>query len=70
MIYHIANKNDIEKAFENGYYQTDSLTTEGFIHCSTKEEVVNTANRVFKNADNLFLLELNERTIALQFNTP
>ena len=66
MIYHIANKNDIEKAFENGYYQTDSLTTEGFIHCSTKEEVVNTANRVFKNADNLFLLELDESKIAAE----
>ena len=63
-IFHIATKEDLVKAFEKGFYEVESLFTEGFIHCSTKEEVVNTANRRFKGKKQLTLLELNEIEIS------
>lgn len=63
-IYHIATKEDLEKASQAGFYVVESLFTEGFIHCSTLEEVVNTANRRFKGKADLVLLQLNEAAIA------
>jgi uncharacterized protein (DUF952 family) len=63
-IYHIAAKEDLNKAKRAGYYVVESLISEGFIHCSTNEEVVNTANRRFKSIGNLCLLELAEDVIA------
>ncbi len=62
-IYHIALEKDLIKAMKIGYYQADSLISEGFLHCSTLEELINTANRIFKNQRNLFLLELESTQI-------
>lgn len=61
--YHIATKNDVEKAIQNGFYVTESLSTEGFIHCSTREEVIPTANRRFRGQRELILLELEVQKI-------
>ncbi len=55
-IYHIAEKEHLEKALLTGFYSVPSLISEGFIHCSTKEEVVNTANRRFKGFEKLTAL--------------
>ena len=63
-IYHIAERQVIEKARQIGFYQVESLFTEGFIHCSTETEVVNTANRRFLNRKDLLLLCMDESQIA------
>jgi uncharacterized protein (DUF952 family) len=34
----------------------DSLSTEGFIHCSTKEQILGTANAFFKGKMDLMIL--------------
>ena len=55
-IYHIAIKNNWEKAQETGLYYTDSIKAEGFIHCSGPEDFVETANLHYKNQIGLVAL--------------
>src|SRR4051812_14537502 len=58
MIYHITRRSDWNAALVAGTYAADSLATEGFIHCSTAEQVSNTANRLFKGRRDLVLLSI------------
>lgn len=55
-IYHLVRKNNWERSVTNGTYTPASLAKEGFIHCSTKEQVLATANRRFAGATDLLLL--------------
>ena len=57
-IYHIAREKDWLDGLEFGEYLAASLGSEGFIHCSTRKQVVNTANRHFNGASGLVLLEI------------
>lgn len=72
MIYHIATRNDWEQALSNQIYFCDSLETEGFIHCSTGQQVVNTANRYFANRTDLCLLLISEAEVSspLKYESP
>ena len=56
VIYHITTNADWERARATGSYAADSLSTEGFIHCSTAQQVIATANRIFKGRRDLVLL--------------
>jgi len=56
IIYHITRKSDWTTALAAGSYAADSLATEGFIHCSTAQQVIATANRIFKGRRDLVLL--------------
>jgi uncharacterized protein (DUF952 family) len=56
VIFHITRKLDWDAATGIGSYAADSLHTEGFIHCSTNEQVIATANRLFRNRHDLVLL--------------
>ena len=58
IIYHITRKSDWDAALASGSYTADSLATEGFIHCSTAEQVIATANRIFKGKRGLVLLSV------------
>ena len=58
VIYHITRKTDWEMALAAGSYAADSLATEGFIHCSTAQQVIATANRLFKGRRDLMLLSI------------
>ena len=62
-IFHIANPNSLSILLTQGSFDADSLATEGFIHCSTHEEVIATANRRFNEAANLLLWELDQNKI-------
>lgn len=55
-ILHITTKEAWETAVSSGSYQADSLYTEGFIHCSTPEQVLGPANALFRGQQNLVLL--------------
>ena len=57
-IYHITTRAAWEQARAAGVYTASSLTQEGFIHASTREQVVGTANLFFKGADGLVLLAI------------
>lgn len=56
VIYHIACRRDWDDAASAGAYAADSLASEGFIHCSTAEQVLATADRYFRGRRDLVLL--------------
>lgn len=56
LILHITDRVSWQQAEQLGVYQADSLRSEGFIHCSTPAQVVQTANRYFRGQSGLVLL--------------
>jgi len=56
IILHIAHKQEWETAVTSNQYTADSLQTEGFIHCSTPEQVLIPANEHFRGQTDLLLL--------------
>jgi uncharacterized protein (DUF952 family) len=63
MILHITTNTDWETALAEGEYSAPSLMSDGFIHCSTAEQVVDTANIFFKGQDGLVLLCIDENKL-------
>jgi uncharacterized protein (DUF952 family) len=57
-IYHITEKTVWEEAQAAGAYQADTLRTEGFIHCSTRTQVIPVANRFYHGRKGLVLLAI------------
>lgn len=57
-IFHITKSDEWERAKRAGLYRTQSLTSEGFIHCSRGDQVIRTANRLFRGQTGLALLEI------------
>ena len=55
-VFHITERSSFALALETGVYQTDSLKTEGFVHCSLREQVLRTAGRFFAGKSGLVLL--------------
>src|SRR5438105_1444532 len=56
LILHITSRASWEAAGEAGAYQPDAFALDGFIHCSTPDQVVATANRLFRGRRDLVLL--------------
>ncbi len=55
-ILHITQRDRWETAKNLGTYRSDSLATEGFIHCSTLAQVIGSANRFFQQQPDLVIL--------------
>ncbi|MFA9559521.1 DUF952 domain-containing protein [Evansella sp. AB-rgal1] len=64
MILHIVDKEEWLIAKAKGIYVPSSLESDGFIHCSTKEQVVNVANFLFKGKDGLVLLCIDTNKVS------
>ncbi len=60
MIFHIVDKHIWEKSKAAGEYAGDTLQTEGFIHCSTLEQIYEVACFLFSKKKNLIVLEIDE----------
>lgn len=58
VVFHIATRAEWQLALAAGVYRTGSLDTEGFIHCSTADQVAATANRLFAGRTDLVLLSI------------
>jgi uncharacterized protein (DUF952 family) len=56
MILHITRRVDWETAVANNQYTAASLEREGFIHCSTIDQVLQPANALFRGQRDLVLL--------------
>jgi uncharacterized protein (DUF952 family) len=56
MIYHITSLEAWNEARQRGDYRTGSLETEGFIHCSTDQQVIPVAEKYYKGQEKLILL--------------
>ena len=55
-IAHICKSDDWVSAQQRGFYVSPSLDSEGFIHCSLPQQVLETANRFYAGEDNLVIL--------------
>jgi uncharacterized protein (DUF952 family) len=56
MIYHITSRTAWSEARQRGDYRADSLATEGFIHCSTNEQVIPVTEKYYKGQEGLLVL--------------
>jgi uncharacterized protein (DUF952 family) len=63
-IYHITSRADWEAAQGVGVYRTESLGSEGFIHCSRRDQVVAVADANFRGQMGLVLLAIDEARVA------
>lgn len=59
IIFHITTREAWDRAKAKGTYSTPSLPVEGFIHCSTREQVVQVADFRFRGQTGLVLLAVN-----------
>jgi len=58
LIYHLITQTDWDKAKSQELYSPPSLAKEGFIHASTKKQILTTANRRFKGKKDLLILTI------------
>jgi uncharacterized protein (DUF952 family) len=63
IIYHIANNNDWKLAQKAGFYRCESLDSEGFIHLSTKSQLIESLNIYFKDREDITILEIETEKI-------
>lgn len=71
LLLHITRRDQWDRARFAGYYRGDTLDTEGFIHCSTKEQVSSVANRFFHGQQGLVLLFIDSTRVqaTIQYDT-
>jgi uncharacterized protein (DUF952 family) len=65
-IVHICRLEDWEIQRAKGYYEADSLKTEGFIHCSLPDQVLNVANSFYPGATDLVLLWIEPQRLTAE----
>jgi uncharacterized protein (DUF952 family) len=72
VICHIVKRNEWMPAVARGSYAPASLRDEGFIHCSTIAQVIDTANRFYRGQDELVLLLIDESQLKaeLKYEAP
>ena len=56
LLLHITSREQWDRARFAGVYRGDTLDTEGFIHCSTRDQVLGVANARFSGRNDLVLL--------------
>ena len=60
IVFHITDRAAWHQAVAAGTYRAPSLDTEGFIHCSTREQIPGTLARFFAGRTDLVLLFIDE----------
>ena len=63
MIYHIVENEKWQQSLKEGFYEADSLATEGFIHASKEEQVAGVIERYYQGKSNLLLLHIDENKL-------
>ncbi len=63
-IYHITTASAWEKAQVEGAYTADSLAIEGFIHCSTNDQVAGVLDRYYKGQTDLVKLTIDKSKVT------
>jgi len=66
MIYHVTTKSQWEEAISKGFYEVESLQTEGFIHMSKIDQVEGVLNSYYQNVPNLVLLHVEETKLIAE----
>lgn len=72
VVYHITSRADWDGAQMVSSYRPPSLAAQGFVHCSTRDQVLDTANRFYRGQDGLVLLCIDASRLAapLRYEPP
>ncbi len=62
-IYHVTTQQQWAEALQLGHYDSDSLATEGFIHCSTEPQVDGVLERYYKGKTDLIKLKIEKAKV-------
>lgn len=63
LIYHLILPKEWEKTLNKSSYAPASLAEEGFIHFSTQEQVLRTAERFYGDQSEMVVLEVSEKQV-------
>jgi uncharacterized protein (DUF952 family) len=63
-VFHITERGSFAVALESGAYEAESLQSEGFIHCSTRAQILRSAARFFGGRSGLVLLCIEAERVA------
>jgi uncharacterized protein (DUF952 family) len=63
-IYHIASKEDWEKALASEQYRPPDFEKHGFVHCSTRDQLLKVANGSYRGRRGLILLVIEPRRLT------
>jgi uncharacterized protein (DUF952 family) len=66
MIYHITSRRAWQEAQQRGEYRADSLESEGFIHCSTRTQVLPVAEKYYQGQQGNLLLEIDPSRLTAE----
>ena len=58
IIYHITTNEQWQLALQQNFYEAESVATEGFMHCSTGQQVSGVLHRYFKGKAGLVKLTI------------
>jgi uncharacterized protein (DUF952 family) len=64
IITHFTPRATWQRALEAGVYTVRSLESQGFIHCSTPEQVTQVANHIAREWDDVVLLWIDEEKVG------
>ena len=64
MIYHITTLSRWKASVIKGFHESDSLTSEGFIHASDSHQVKGVLERFYQNQNDLLLLHIDETKLT------
>lgn len=64
MIYHITARSEWTTALDNGYYTAPSLQDEGFIHNSSRTQILQVANAFYRGQDDLVILCIDDSQLG------
>jgi uncharacterized protein (DUF952 family) len=67
IIYHITTEPEWKAAKETGFYESPSLRTEGFIHCSQEHQIAGVLQRYFSGKTNLLKLVIDTDKLSNPF---
>ena len=71
LLLHITSREQWDRARFAGVYRGDTLDTEGFIHCSTRDQVLEVADARFRGRQDLVLLCIDSSRVQapIQYDT-
>lgn len=65
-IYHIVEKDYFHQQEKEAEYRAPSLETEGFIHFSKTDQLLQVANSFYKGKDHLYVLKVDETLLKAE----
>jgi uncharacterized protein (DUF952 family) len=71
-IYHLTSENDFRKYFINNLYTPSNFQSDGFIHCSGIESVIDVATDYYSKVTDLILIKINTNKLksTLKYEDP